>query len=94
MVWRAGNFRDVGLFLFRLKQGMTSNSAVKTWISRSGCAATGQALAGVEKLERGRPRLRAHGSGVVSRQARDLELAETAAAPGDGGTGIEKTGAR
>jgi hypothetical protein len=37
----------------------------------------GQALAGIEKLERGRPRPRAPGSRVVSRQARDLELAET-----------------
>jgi hypothetical protein len=37
--------------------------------------------AGGHKLERGRPRPREYGSGVVSRQARDLELAETAAAP-------------
>jgi hypothetical protein len=31
---------------------------------------------------------------VVSRQARDLELAETAAAPGKSGAGVEKTRAR
>jgi hypothetical protein len=70
---------------------MQTDGPRNTW---SGCAATGQALAGVEKLERGPPRPRVRGSGVVSRQARDLELAETAAAPGKSGAGVEKTRAR